>query len=232
MSGSPVTVAVTFRERWQDGFGARGWKLDDAMAESEVIAATPYAGDRIPTSVLVHDILDHWVPGFPLTGHRAEAKALVQLAARTGSDPLPDYGQMVDEDLLRGDCSGESLESFLPPVLAERLPEAGTERERMAAITASLGTGLVRATLVARFVELGWAAMPEVPTAWAARGLDYERRAGLGLALQGLLTWADGRVAEMGWEAAHGHFHLGREAAAFAFDEPFPEVREEAVVAE
>ncbi|HKL77800.1 MAG TPA: hypothetical protein VJ985_05460 [Gammaproteobacteria bacterium] len=220
-----AAVPVTYRARWADGFGARGWKLDAAMAEAEVIAATAYTGERIPTSVLVHDILDHWVPGFPLSGHRAEAKALVQLAARTGSDPAPDYGQMVDEDLLRGDCSGEALASFLPPVLAERLPADGTDRERMATLTAELGTGLVRATLVARFLELGWAAMPAVPAAWAARGLDYARRAALGLALQELLEWADERVQAAGWEAAHGRFHLADAAATFAFDEPVVESR-------
>jgi hypothetical protein len=33
----------------------------------------------------------------------------------------------------------------------------------------------------------------------------------------------------MGWEAAHGQFRLGRETAAFAFDQPEAEVREEAV---
>jgi hypothetical protein len=130
---------------------------------------------------------------------------------------------MVDEDLLRGDCSGEALATFLPPVLAERLPAAGTERERMAALTAELGAGLVRATLVARFLELGWAAMPAVPAAWAARGLDYGRRAALGLALQRLLEWADERVQAAGWAAAHGRFHLDDEAAAFVFDEPVAE---------
>jgi hypothetical protein len=213
-------VAVQYRQRWADGFGARGWKLAEAMEEDEVIAVTAYAGERVPTSVLVHDILDHWLPGWPLSGHRAEARALIQLAARTGADPQPDLAQMVDEDLLRGHCHGEPLETFLPPLLATRLPEAGSDRERMAALCADLGPGLVRAMLVARFVELGWEGMAEARAAWWRQGLDYERRDVLGRALQGALEWADTRVDELGCEAASGRFRLGNEAVSFVFDEP------------
>lgn len=213
-------VPATYRERWRDGFGARGWKLDAAIGQAEVIAATPYPGERIATSVLVHDILDHCVPGFALSGHRAEAKALVQLAARTGSDPAPDFRQMVDEDLLRGDCHGESLADFLPPALAERLPAGGTDRERMRSLRAELGDGLIRASLSARFVELGWTGMPEAPGAWAARGLDYRRRAELGLALQRLFERLDARVRRLGCPVAAGVFQLTDRAVGFRFRAP------------
>jgi hypothetical protein len=52
--------------------------------------------------VFIHDILDHALCGLPSSGRRAEAIALLQLAARTGADPRPDFAQMVDEDLLQG----------------------------------------------------------------------------------------------------------------------------------
>jgi len=216
----PLPVTVHYRETWSDGFGARGWKLACALEEAEVIAATPYPGESIATSVLIHDILDHYVPGFPLSGHRAEAKALVQLAARTGSDPTPDYQQMVEEDLLRGDCHGEPLTDFLPPPLAGRLPESGSDRDRMQALRTELGDGLVRATLTARFVELGWAGMEEAQAAWRARGLRYERRAELGLALQRLFGRLDELVLGRGWSSAVGDFLLTNEEVSFRFLRP------------
>ncbi|KPV41747.1 hypothetical protein AN478_01390 [Thiohalorhabdus denitrificans] len=214
------SVPVLYQATWQDGFGARGWKLREAAEEGEVIAATPYPGERIPTSVFIHDILDHWVPGFSLSGHRSEAKALVQLAARTGSDPVPDYGQMVDEDLLRGDCHGEALETFLPPELADRLPAEGPDRARMRALVEELGAGLVRATLIARFVELGWAGMEEAQAGWLARGLVYERRASMGLALQALFERVDARALEAGWAEADGEVGLARDHVAFRIHQP------------
>jgi hypothetical protein len=210
-----VPLEVRYAATWSDGFGARGWKLVAALDEAEVIAATPYPGERIPTSVLVHDILDHAVSGFALSGHRAEAKALVQLAARTGSDPLPDYRQMVDEDLMAGDCHGEPLAAFLPPVLADRLPADGDERERMGHLRHQLGDGLVRATLTARFVELGWQGMAEAQASWRARGLNFARRAELGLALQRLFQRLDARVQQQGVEAAAGAFLLSDAEVAF-----------------
>lgn len=210
-----VRVPVRYGATWADGFGARGWKLEAALAEAEVIAATPFHGERIPTSVVVHDILDHHVSGFTLSGHRAEAKALVQLAARTGSDPTPDYQQMVDEDLMAGDCHGEPLAEFLPPVLAERLPARGSDRERMQGLRRAVGDGLVRASLTARFLELGWAGMEEARAGWRAKGLDYARRGALGLALQRLFERLDDRVQQQGWETAGGEFLLNDGEVAF-----------------
>jgi len=227
-----AAVPVTYRARWADGFGARGWKLDAAMAEAEVIAATAYTGERIPTSVLVHDILDHWVPGFPLSGHRAEAKALVQLAGRTGADPTPDYQQMVDEDLLRGDCQGEPLATFLPPELGPHLPAEGGDRDRMRALRDRLGDGLVRATLTTRFVQLGWTGVEEAQAAWRRTGLSYDRRAELGLALQRLFERLDRFVQALGWSSASGELVLSDEEVAFRFREPEAREDREAVAAD
>ena len=119
-------IPVTYRREWQDGFGARGWKLDVGIDDEYVIASTAYCGENIPTSVLVHDIVDHYLCGFRLSGHRDEAMALMQMLGRTGTDITPDYAQMVDEDILAGQLNGESLESFLPEDLLALLPAEGT----------------------------------------------------------------------------------------------------------
>ena len=95
---SEVRVSCLYRRTWQDGFGARGWKLAGTANDPEVIASTAATGERIPTSVFVHDILDHFLCGLGPSGHRNEAVALLQLAARTGDeDYLGSLGRACDE---------------------------------------------------------------------------------------------------------------------------------------
>ncbi|MCA1806103.1 MAG: hypothetical protein LC646_12430, partial [Xanthomonadaceae bacterium] len=122
MRDAMQSIPVSYRREWQDGFGARGWKLDVSIDEPSVIAATAEHGMRVPTSVLVHDILDHHLCGFGIGGHRNEAMALLQLAARTGADPRVDFRQIVDEDLMQGHCNGEPLLAFLPDDLVALVP--------------------------------------------------------------------------------------------------------------
>ena len=109
-----VTVGIHYRRTWDDAFGARGWKLDGTEGDPEVIAATPYPGELIPTSVLIHDLLDHRLCGLTLSDYVDEAIALIQLARRTGSDPTPDYVRMVDDDLLNGLAGAATLRRLLP----------------------------------------------------------------------------------------------------------------------
>jgi len=89
-----VQVPVTYKKVWDDGFGARGWKVNATIGDPEIIASTRETGQRINTSVFIHDILDHFLSGFGVSGHRSEAMALIQLSKRTGSDPRPDYEQL------------------------------------------------------------------------------------------------------------------------------------------
>ena len=92
-----VRVPCLYRRTWQDGFGARGWKLAGTANDPEVIASTAATGERIPTSVFVHDILDHFLCGLGPSGHRNEAVALLAAggAHRRGSDAglRPDGGR-------------------------------------------------------------------------------------------------------------------------------------------
>jgi len=113
LESSVVSIPVSYRASWSDGFGARGWKLNANLDDPQIIAATSDASGAIPTSVLVHDMLDHLLCGFVPSGHRAEAMALEQLARRTGSDPTPDYRQMVREDLFAGQVVGEPMVRFI-----------------------------------------------------------------------------------------------------------------------
>jgi len=206
-SGARAEIPLTYCRVWDDDFGARGWKLSAYQSDPAVIASTAYTGDQIPTSVLIHDCLDHHLCGFPISGHRNEARALMQLHLRTGSDITRDYAQMVDEDLIHGRVNGERLTTFLPADLRHRLPtQAAPDRERMGTLIAEMGRERVRERLIQRFFELGREGVPRGRRRWEATGLAYERRAAVGLALQRLLEQGDGWVADLGTERARARY--------------------------
>ena len=56
-----VQVPVTYKKVWDDGFGARGWKVNATIGDPAIIASTRETGLRINTSVFIHDILDHYM---------------------------------------------------------------------------------------------------------------------------------------------------------------------------
>jgi hypothetical protein len=187
-----VIVAARYRRVWDDGFGARGWKLECALDDPWIIASTRETGDAIPTSVFVHDILDHLLSGFAPSDHRAEAMALVQLGERTGSDINPDFEQLAREDLLAGRVNGEPLAHFLGP---ELMSMAGSHpRDPRAAIDdlhRHLGERELLRRIVARFRTRGVAGWSHAQRSWARLGLPFTGRARLGLILQQLLVQAD-----------------------------------------
>jgi hypothetical protein len=188
---SAVLVPMTYRTEWPDGFGARGWKLDAAIADRPVIASTSYTGEKVPTSVLVHDILDHFVSGFGFSGHRNEAMATAQLGLRTGAEIRSSYALMVEE-VTRGEVEGEGLDTFLPPSLTLHLPiEEIKPAEKMRHLAEKLGVNELRSMLLSHFYEMGLAGVPRAIASWRRHDLDYDRRAEMGLCLQRLLVRAD-----------------------------------------
>ncbi len=203
----PLSILVTYRHEWQDGYGARGWKLNCALDDPNVIAATAETGCRINTSVLIHDILDHYISGFPLSGHRNEAMALTQLASRTGSDPRADYEQMVDEDLMQGRVSGESFRSFLPEHLIRLLPEDSLSgKEIIEFLKEKTGHTSLRSILADHFFELGQQGIPMARANWRRHELDYEQRKGFGICLQNLLERGEEIIARGQHVDAAGKF--------------------------
>ncbi len=211
-SGSLV-VPVTYRNEWQDGFGARGWKLDAAANDGQVIASTSYAGEKIPTSVLVHDLLDHCASGFGFSGHRNEAMATAQLGLRTGAEIRSSYASMVEE-VLRGEVEGEGLDSFLPLSLKPHLPtEDLSPRERMRHLAEMLGVNELRTILLSQFYEIGLAGVPHAIASWRRHGLDYDRRADLGLCLQRLLVRAESVLARQDPQYLHATFSLANDGS-------------------
>ena len=219
-AATPVVVPALYAEQWDDGFGARGWKLDVPDLGADVIAATPYTGERIATSVFVHDLVDHHLCGFRLSGYLDEAGALIQLAERTGSDPVPDFQQIIDEDLLSGLVSGPDWKDLLPASLVAGVDTKADPKVALQALRRKLGDGLLRALFTAGFVQEGWLHRDAARTAWTAHGLDYDARPRIALALQELFEWMDAQVQVGAWPLARGDFSIGNHAVQFHFTEP------------
>ncbi|WP_019568614.1 hypothetical protein [Thioalkalivibrio sp. ALMg13-2] len=213
-----VAIPAHYAESWADGFGVRGWKLDLPGRGADVIAATPFAGERIPTSVFVHDIVDHHLCGFALSGYRDEAGALIQLAQRTGSDPVPDFVQIIDEDLMPGAFESDDWRELLPASLVATVEAAADTRSGMAQLRQQWGDGLLRALWIAGFVETGWRLGDAARSGWERHGLEYAARGATALALQRLFERVDASVLEQGWIQAEGEFRVATDAVGFRFE--------------
>ena len=217
-----VQVPVTYRKMWDDGFGARGWKVNATIGDPQIIASTRDTGKRINTSVFIHDILDHFLSGFGVSGHRSEAMALIQLSNRTGSDPGPDYEQLVKEDILNGNVNGENFEDFLPADIYSIIPEnlGMTEKEIITYLKGKLGEKRLTKYLIDNFFKLGKAGENHADKSWMILGLDTKKRAAIGRAIQTLLEVIDQTVEELGIEKLRGFIRINNSHVSFTIQNP------------
>lgn len=212
-----VKVRVTYKKVWDDEFCARGWKLNAAIGDSEIIASTRETGQRINTSVFIHDILDHFLSGFGVSGHRSEAMALIQLFKRTGSDPRPDYEQMVKEDIINGRVNGEGLVTFLPKDLYLLLPlnVDMSDKEVIDFLHNKVGERRLIDSLVENFFDLGRSGTKHADDSWKRLGLNENKRTEIGLALQDALNRVDHMVEESGVEFVKGDISISNMKCTF-----------------
>jgi len=212
-----VQVKVTYKKIWDDGFGARGWKLNASIGDPEIIASTAETGKKINTSVFIHDILDHFLSGFGVSGHRSEAMALIQLSKRTGSDPRPDYEQMVKEDIINGRVNGEHLITFLPEELHSLLElDVGmSDKEIMISLQDKIGEKRLTDSLVENFFNLGKSGIRHANESWKILGLNPEKRTEIGLALQDILNRVDRIAEESGVDMFEASIAIGNEKCVF-----------------
>ncbi len=159
-------------------------------------------------------MLDHLLSGFGISGHRSEAMALTQLNLRTGSDIRPDYEQMVDEDIMRGQINGETLRAFLPKTLLNLLPtNQRTDEEITISLKDKLGIPTLRKNLVKHFYDLGKQGKAHAVQSWKTVGLP-EKRTEIGLALQKVLFYADNLVEDKTYDSTKGVFSIGKTACS------------------
>ena len=215
-------IPVTYQKSWEDGFGARGWKPDIAIGNPAIIASTRESGDVIPTSVLVHDLLDHIISGFEMGGHRAEAMASRQLKLRTGSDIHKDYQQLVQEDLRFGRVNGEALASFLPADLVAMAPLHlwDNDKRLIEFLRDAVGKAELATRLTQRMHELGRAGEQHARDSWAALGLDKNRASQIGLRLQMLLDGIDRKVEDAGIRSLKAVFMLDNDNSSIQVFNP------------
>jgi len=216
-----VQVPVTYKKVWDDEFGARGWKVNATIGDPEIIASTRETGQRINTSVFIHDVLDHFLSGFGVSGHRSEAMALIQLSKRTGSNPGPDYEQLVREDILNGRVNGEELMDFLPADVYVLIPEHSTmtDKETVAFLRERIGEDRLKKSLVDHFFKLGKLGETHADESWRTLGLDTKKRSVIGEALQSLLGVIDQTVEESGAEEVHGVIIINNSNVTFTMSE-------------
>jgi len=213
-------IPMTYRDEWEDGFGARGWKLVTAMTDNTVIASSAYTGENVPTSVLIHDILDHFLCGFGFSGHRNEAMAVIQLALRTGADIEISFRPMVEE-VMHGRILGESIETFLPDTLKGLLPDDTlSDEERISHLSRRLGKQRLRSLLFAHFQAIGEEGIGPAKTHWHRAGLDYDRRTAIGLCLQELLVRADEMALTRRWQHARACFLIDNRECGISIESP------------
>ncbi|MDZ7804248.1 hypothetical protein [Thiohalophilus sp.] len=213
--GNRILIPVTYKRTWDDGFGARGWKLDIAIDDPVIIAATRETGEKINTSVFVHDILDHFLSGFGISGHRSEAMALIQLSKRTGSDPASDYEQLVKEDILNGQVNGEELIDFLPEELRVLVPDDAPDFEIIALLSNQLGKGRLIELLVENFFRIGHEGESHADNSWQKLGLDKNKQTQSGRALQKLVETIDKAVEQNDIEELNGEIEITRHYVTF-----------------
>lgn len=222
-----VSVPVTYHRVWKDGFGARGWKLDCSIGDPVVIAATAETGLRIPTSVLVHDLLDHHLCGIKIGGHANEAIALIQLEHRTGSNPRPDIRQMIEEDLLQGCVNGQPMREFLPPSLLALVPkDLKDDQAIIAMLRRRLGRARLGDALEYHLLALGHAGDQRARRHFESLGLRYECRQQIGICLQRILTRADTELLEASVDSAFGKFVVGNDYCDLKLTRPQSDYRE------
>lgn len=217
-SQSGLCVPVTYRAEWDDGFGAQGWKLDTAIDDREVIACTSYTGKKSPTSVLVHDILDHLVSGFPLSGYHNEAVATTLHGLRNGIEFQSSFQWMVDE-IVAATSLNESLSPFLSPAVADLLTvdaELGLAQKNQ--LLDRLGTEALHQELLAGFFRVGLGGIPQAIQRWAHQGIDFSKMRTFGFALQALLEQADAYVTEHKSQCVHARFFISNDACRMHID--------------
>jgi hypothetical protein len=166
-------------------------------------------------------VLDHYLCGVGIGGHRNEAIAIGQLAERTGSDPSPDLQQIIEEDILIGHINGESMESFLPDWLKAFLPaDQSNSPKIIEQLESRLGRETLRHALLDHFMALGAKGAHEARLSFERYGLEYLRRPRMGWCLQSILEEADEFVVTQNLEQASGDFYVSNDACGLTLKEP------------
>lgn len=182
-----VQFDLTYHSEWQDGLGAQGWKLDVAINDPQVIACTAYTGEKTLTSVLVHDILDHLVSGFWLSGYENEVRATAMHGIRNGIEVRSSYEWMANEILSVKPIS-EHLSDFLPARISNEITAFKTNDEAAEFLFDKYGVAQVRNFIVEDFFRIGLSGVPIALARWQQQDLSFYCMHSMGLCIQSLIA--------------------------------------------
>jgi len=209
-----VQFDLTYQSEWQDGFGAQGWKLDVAMKDPQVIACTTYTGEKSLTSVLVHDILDHLVSGFWLSGYENEARATAMHGIRNGIEVRSSYEWMANE-ILSSKPICDNLTDYLPARISKEITAFNTNDEAVEFLFDNYGIAQVSNFIVEVFFRIGLSGVPIALARWQQQDLAFDRMHAIGLCLQSLLVDAQDAIANWNAEKASASIYLNNDACEF-----------------
>jgi len=194
---------LTYHSEWQDGFGAQGWKLDVAINDPQVIACTAYTGNKTPTTVLVHDLLDHLVSGFWLSGYANEARATAIHGLRNGIEVRSSYEWMTKE-ILNDKPPLDHFTEFLPEKITGHIPARYTYAEKTTFLFKEYALNDIRNYILENFYRIGLSGIPIAISHWQNKGLDFKNMYSIGMCLQDLLVEAQEVIKTWNVEAATG----------------------------
>lgn len=219
-------IGLTYRSEWHDGFGAQGWKLNVAMDDPKVIACTAYTGTKSPTSVLVHDILDHLVSGFWFSGFKNEARATAIHGLRNGIEVRSSYESMTD-DILSAEGATDEIMDLLPTSITDSIPEQKPLIEMIATIRENFDLAEVRSEIIEGFFRIGLSGIPVAISNWQEKHLDFEKIHSIGLCLQALLVEVQDIIKRWAVEFAYGQVTVNNETCEFlvSADDPSKQKR-------
>jgi len=205
-----VPIDMRYHSEWDDGFGARGWKLESTIGDDRVIASTPFTGNISETSVFVHDIVDHQLCGLRIGGHRNEAIAVFLHALRSGVPIDLSIASMVEEILTTSEC-GEKLKTFLPAYMLDEIsvPTCHNNKALIAEVKKYYGIFTAYNKLTEHYYKIGAEGVPNALSVWSSHGLDNVRRPAIGRCIQKLLQNADGHVQNNRLVMARGQIYVG-----------------------
>ena len=224
---SQLEFPLIYRTEWQDGYGAQGWKLDIAVNDSEVIACSSYTGQKSQTSVLIHDLLDHLVSGFWLSGYRNEARATAMHGLRNGIEVRSSYERMI-EDILQSRNLGEPFQNFLPSKVVAGIPQnCVTDTDKFEFLLKQRGLDELRTLMLQGFLALGIGGIPLAYEQWKKQNLRFEKMQAIGRCLQRLQERGESLIAEAGADMATGSFQISNEACQLMLELGRDRVRKE-----
>ena len=147
-------------------------------------------GPASPTSVPIHDVLDHWVCGFGWRTYSDEAKATVMHGLRNGIDVRKSF-ELLAEDLIADQNPLEPIELFN---LYRGLLLGGAlnpSREAFNRVICQMGHEKAIASTSMSLHRIGLEGIHEAQRQWQKLGLNLSLMGHIGLALQELLKEAE-----------------------------------------